>query len=90
MDLVSLCGQHGLEHNRLLAATTTQEFHPLLECIAPTKLLSAHVRECLLRGGPLPDVHAGPGVAMAYVPLEADDQESDVPTDDSSVPLWDE
>ena len=88
MELVSLCEQHGLELSRLLAATTTQEFLPLLDCIAPTKLLDPHVRECLLRGGPLPDVNEGPRVAMAYVPLEADDQESDVPTDDSFVPIW--
>ena len=91
MDLVSLCEQHGLELNRLLAATTTQEFLPLLECIAPTKLQSAHVRvrECLLRGGLLPDVHEGPGGAMAYAPLEPDDQASDVSTDASSVRLRD-
>ena len=34
------------------------------------------------------DVNEGPGVAMAHVPVEADDQESDVYTNDSFVPDW--
>ena len=59
-----------------------------MDCIAPTEMRDSHVRACLLRGGPLPDVNEGPGVARAYVPLEADDQESDVPTDDEFVPDW--
>ena len=88
MELVSLCEQHGLELSRLLAATATREFLPLLDCIAPKKLLGPHVRECLLRGWPLPDVNEGPVVAMAHVPVEAGDQESDVHTDDSFVPNW--
>ena len=93
MDLVSQCKQHGLEPSRLLAATTTKEFLPLLECIALTELLAPRVRACLLRGAPLPDVNVPlesrpPGVAMAHVSLEADDQESFVPTDDEFVPEW--
>ena len=95
MDLVSRCKQHGLEPSRLLAATSTKEFLPLLNCIAPAKLLNPLVSACLSHGVPLPDVNAPleswpPGVAMAHGPLEADDQESFVPTDDEFLPDWDD
>ena len=81
MDLVSLCGQHGLDPSRLLAATTIEEFLPLLDRIAPTEMLDSQVRACFSRGGPLPDGNEGPGVA--------NDQEWEVPSDDEFVPDYD-
>ena len=78
MDLVSRCKQHGLEPSRLLAATTIEEFLPLLDRIAPTEMLDPEVRACFSRGGPLPDGNEAPGVA--------NDQEWDVHTDDDFVP----
>ena len=82
MDLVSLCGQHGLDPSRLLAATRIEEFLPLLDRIAPMEMRDSHVRACFSRGGPLPDGNEGPGVA--------NDQEWDVHTDDDFVPDWEE
>ena len=81
MDLVGLCRQHGLDTSRLLAATTIEEFLPLLDRIAPTEMRDSHVRACFSRGGPLPDGNEGPGVA--------NDQEWEVLSDDEFVPDYD-
>ena len=82
VDLVALCGQHGLDLERLLAATRLEEFLPLLDIIAPKEMLDSHVRACISRGGTLPDGSEGPAVATG--------REWEVPSDDESVPDWPE